>query len=62
MTVVQDGRFPPYAFPLTLGVEGVDGTMRLVTVRIPSVRETTQTPTEIGPYCPSCLPNELDPE
>ena len=47
VTVVQDGRFPPYAFPLTLGVEGVDGTMRLVTVRIPAVRETTVLATDL---------------
>jgi hypothetical protein len=25
------------------------------------VRETTSTPTEIGPYCPACLPDELNP-
>ena len=40
--------------------------IRLRVVRVEKgsrwVRETTQTPTEIGPYCPSCLPNELDPE
>jgi len=41
VTVVQDGRFPPYAFPLTLGVEAPDGTRELVTVRIPAERETT---------------------
>lgn len=39
--------------------------IRMRTVRVNGVarwvRETTHTPTEIGPYCPSCLPGELDP-
>lgn len=41
VTVVQDGRFPPYRFPLTLGVTLADGTRRLVTVPIPAEREAT---------------------
>lgn len=47
VTVVQDGRFPPYAFPLTLGVEGSDGTTRLVTVRIPAAREVIVLATDL---------------
>ena len=41
VTVTQDGRYPPYRFPLTLGVRLADGTTRHVTVRIPPEREAT---------------------
>ncbi|MFZ9899284.1 MAG: hypothetical protein ACO3F5_07570, partial [Gemmatimonadaceae bacterium] len=37
----QDGRFPPYRFPLTVGVTLADGTQRLVTVRVPAEREAS---------------------
>ena len=41
VTVVQDGRFPPYRFPLTVGVTLADGTRQLVTVRVPAAREAS---------------------
>ncbi len=41
VTVVQDGRFPPYRFPLTVGVTLADGTQRLVTIHVPAEREAS---------------------
>ena len=60
LTVSQDGRFPPYRFPLTVSVTGADGRTRRVRVDVPA-RRTAQLPLPI-PVAASPRAVEVDPD
>lgn len=60
LTVSQDGRFPPYRFPLTVLVTGADGRERRVRVDVPA-RRTAQLTLPI-PVAASPRAVEVDPD